>query len=147
MAISRHDIDPTKPGHAPICIDHQEALEETQRAQGAMVAELADVQREIGEVPDPTQPPEERSGAGIKGALARILQQLEALTSSLKDLSNRVDELAHRRNTPPTASTAAWSKRVGWVLLIVALGAREARTLYTEITGAQASTPAQRLTP
>lgn len=137
-AASRHDIDPRVPGRAPTCIDHQQAIEEQQRAHGEIARELSEVQTAIGEVPDPTATEDDRSGHGIKGALARILAQLEVLTGRVDELGRRVDELAKRRSEPPPASTAQWGKRVGWILLILALGMREARTIYSEITGAHA---------
>lgn len=137
VAASRHDIDPRIPGRAPTCLDHQQAIEEQQRAHGEIARELSEVQEAIGEVPDPTATEDDRSGHGIKGALARILAQLEVLTKDVGELGKRVDELTKRRSEPPP-STRAWGKRVGWVLLILALGMREARTIYAEITGAHA---------
>jgi hypothetical protein len=123
---SRHDIDPKVPGLSPTCIDHEEALQAEAEERGKLTRELATIQHEIGKAPDPTGHGDEREGHGIKGTLTRILTQLEALTK-------RVEELTKIKSQPPPATANhTWGQRVGWVLLILALGVREARSFYTE---------------
>lgn len=112
------------PGEHPVC---REERDERLRLAG----EVAELRADIGDPPDPTGTPDAREGSGIKGALVRIERAIGALTS-------KVDEACKRRSEPPPADTRVWGKRVGWVLLILALGAREARTIYAELTSAQA---------
>ena len=83
---------------------------------------LQSLEQDIGDAPDVTAPPDRRTGSGIKGALNEINSKLDSVIQRLDG------------NKP----TSAWGKRVGLAIVILAIGLREAHTIYSEITGAHA---------
>lgn len=91
---------------------------------------IEDLERDIGKPPDPTGDNGERTGSGLKAAYARILDELKELRAAVEALAKKPE--------PPAAGTT-WGKRLGWAVIVLAIAAQEARSIYTQIAGARAA--------
>ena len=122
---SQHEIT-LPPGQAPACLDERDARHELAEAQGKLIGEIASIRDDLG-----TEATRQRPGTGIRGTLSTILDRLDTLTE-------KVDELAKSKSTPPSAPQKTVVTQVATWLVILFLAASQARTMYQSLTSPQA---------